>query len=59
VESNLREIRRLARELDARSGLPAGPGALPAVGTGIGLTGQAVAGTDALLAQSRALRDVL
>jgi hypothetical protein len=59
VESNLREIRRLARELDARSTPPARPGASPALGTGTGLTGQAVAGTDALLAQSRALRDVL
>ncbi len=59
VETNLREIRRLARELDARSALPAGPGALPAPGTATGLTGQAVAGTDALLAQSGALRDLL
>jgi hypothetical protein len=45
---------------------PQVPGALPALGTGTGLTGsgtgltgQALAGTDAHLAQSRALRDLL
>lgn len=56
VETNLREIGRIARELDAHAtSVRAGTGAGPAASTST----SAVAGTDAILAQSQALRDLL
>lgn len=56
IERNLREIGRIARELDDRP-TSAGPGTV--TGPTTRTAESAVAGTDAVLAQSQALRDML
>ncbi|MDQ4119051.1 MAG: hypothetical protein M3235_19130 [Actinomycetota bacterium] len=56
IERNLREIGRIAREIDGRS-TAAGPGTV--TGPTTRAAESAVAGTDAVLAQSQALRDML
>lgn len=56
IERNLREIGRIAREFDARPS-PVGPGTV--AGPTTRTAESAVAGTDAVLAQSQALRDLL
>lgn len=56
IERNLREIGRIAREIDGRP-TSAGPGIV--AGPTTRTAESAVAGTDAVLAQSQALRDLL
>lgn len=62
VETNLREIRKLAREVDARAAVPARATTTMTAGS-LGAPSHqadlAVAGSDAILAQSQALRDLL
>ncbi|TCK27493.1 hypothetical protein [Pseudonocardia endophytica] len=56
IERNLREIGRIAREIDAR---PTGAAPGTVSGPTTRTAESAVAGTDAILAQSQALRDML